>query len=477
MLYRTVLASVLLTASVSGSLDHDISAILARPAFQNATVGVEVRQLGSGDILFSRDAYRSTNPASNQKLGTSSAALSILGAEFRYNTTVIANSRPVDGVIEGDLWLRGSGDPSLNSTHLARLADDLVKVGVKRVAGKVIGDGSRFDTNFLGAGWSWDDEPYYYSAQVSGLNCDGNVVSVSISPGETEGEAAKITINDMDKNDEVYVKVQSSATTTGGGSPSLSATRLRGRNIITISGSIPIGSKAITSQVTVEDPTAFTASRLVLALHDAGIEVAGRAENREVESKPPSEGKILASWTSEQLSDLLKSFLKPSDNLYGEALLKTIGYTASPESPGSAATGAAAMADFFASAGISISGINIADGSGLSRMDLVTARFICDLLEHIHTSFPEGDRKAFEDALPIGGVDGTLADRFVGTPVEGKVRGKTGSLSGVSALSGYVDGRGDGDGHVFSVLMSAVADSADARKGQEDIVLAIFENS
>lgn len=469
MLYRGIAAVILAVAQgASASFETDVEQILQRPAFENATVGVEVRSLKTGETIFSSDAHRSLVPASNQKLLTSALALRTLGADFRYNTTVLATAEPDgDGTLDGDIWLRGSGDPSLSSARLAVLAKEIADSGVKKVTGKVFGDGSRFDSQRLGTGWAWDDEPYYYSAQVHGLNCDGNLVNVTVSPGKAGGDIAKVQINDRDASDDAYVTVESSAMT---GSGDIVLDRLRGMNTIVVGGGIPAGSDPVTDQLTIEQPSSYAAYRFALALKAAGVKVCTQP------TKPgntPKDATKLAVSTSQPLSELLKLFLKPSDNMYGEALIKTVGYTEKPDQPGSVASAAVAAQDFFKDAGIDYSGVYSVDGSGLSAMNTLTATFLCSLLVHIDESFSKTEKTIYMDALPIGGVDGTLASRFVGTPLEGNIRAKTGSLSGVSSLSGYVRAKNN-ESYALSIMMNHVLDATVAREAQDDIALALY---
>ena len=469
MRVSTLAAAAVSTAGFAvASFEDDVKSIIARPSFENATIGVEVRDLSSDHIVFQNNPYRSLTPASNQKLVTSAVALQRLGGGFRFNSTVHASNKPENGVIKGDIWLKGSGDPSLTSDRLGDLAAEIADGGVKKIEGEVYGDGSVFDKQFLGSGWAWDDEPYYYSAQVDGLNCDLNVVNVTVTPGKEEGDAASVKINGQDAMGDEYVKVESSVVT--GGEEDVSLGRLRGQNVITVTGSIPRNAQPLADQVTIENPSAYTAYRFALALKNAGIEVSTKATTSE---SVPDDAHKLATSTSRPLTELLKLFMKPSDNMYGEALLKTVGYVENPGEAGSSSLGVGVSQSFYEDAGIESSGILTVDGSGLSRMDSVTTTFLCDLLTSAYKSFSKEDKSTYLDALPIGGVDGTLASRFVGTPLEGNIRAKTGSLTGVSALSGYLTAK-NGKDYILSILMNQAFDSAEARGAQDDIALALY---
>lgn len=460
------------TASAA-SLKEQVDAILGRSAFNNATVGVLIRSLPSNEVVYERDAHRSLVPASNQKLATAAIALHTLGKDFRYQTSVLTTGDiDAKGTLHGDLYIRGSGDPTLTSARLEELANATLKAGVKRVTGRIIGDGSVFDNLFLGPGWAWDNEPWDYSAQVAGLNCDSNVVNVKIVAGKAAGEATQAFVNGIPAKDEAYVVVKNSVETVD--TPVYAYfDRVRGRNIIPVTGAIQVKTGSVSDLITIEEPTTFTASRFALALQDAGVTLAKPRSFDE--GVTPADAKDLVSSTSVPLSEILPLFLKPSDNFFGEALLKTVGHKATSSQPGSTSTGADALSRFLDDAGIATDGVSTADGSGLSVLNAVTPRFISDLLVHVDQVFDESDRSIYLDSLPVGGVDGTLAGRFVGSPVAGHVHAKTGSLTGVSSLSGFLEAANN-DRYAFSILMNHATSASEAQKGQDDIVTALFNS-
>lgn len=471
------LGAALLLASSSLAKDDfqkEINSILARSTFQDATVGVQIRDLETGEVLYTKNQHRPLTPASNQKLLTSAAVLETLGSEYTYDTAVSTTaSIDANGKLDGDIWLVGSGDPSLTSARLGVLAESIVaETGLKEITGGVYGDGGVFDREFLGVGWSSADEPFYYSAQVAGLNCDLNIVNVTVSPGAAEGDKPRVLINGLTLAEEKYVQVDSSVETDSeNGTSNVLFDRVRGENTILLSGSIPVGGNSVSLRVTIHDPTAYTAYRFALALEDAGVKV--NTSPQEAGCAPDSAPKIATS-TSDPLPVLLKNFMKPSDNMYGEAFFKTLGHAAEPDSPGSSSSGSRAVRAYLDGTGINTKGLSIVGGSGLSRGDALTNQFICDLLVHARETYSDEDWQTYYDALPIGGVDGTLSSRFVSTPAEGKVRAKTGSLTGVSALSGYLEA-GSGKEYVFSILMTEFTDTTEARRAQDDIVLALYE--
>lgn len=458
------------------TLDREISSVLSRETFQNATIGIRICDAVSSRALYSYNSHLSITPASNQKLVTAAVALKNLDPGFTYQTVVQAVSGPdSEGIIHGDVWLKGSGDPSLTSDRLDELAQDLVECGIKMITGTIVGDGTIFDDQLLGMGWCWDDEPHYYSAQVAGLNCNGNVVTLSVSPGTAEGQVPKILINGLESHEESYVSVACTAKTVAEKQGhTLAFHRRRGHNSITVEGTVALGHEPVLEKITVEEPASFAASRFALSLKKVGIQCAGGFRKA---TKPPSRVIDLAVSTSHSLPCILKTFMKQSNNLYGEAILKTCGHHASVQSPGSATSGVAAIKEFLTCSDISTSGIVMVDGSGLSQSNSLTAGFVCDLLTHIFHKFPRDMWELFLQALPVGGVDGTLANRFTHLPLKGRVNAKTGSLDRVSSLSGFIADDTGRTKYIFSILMSGVANAGDARQGQDDILRAIMKCS
>lgn len=462
-----------------------IQSALSTPAFQHASVGVLVRSLDSGRVLYQLNPDLTLMPASNQKILTAALALAKLGPDHRFATTIWHTGKiDGDGTLNGDLYLVGSGDPSLDSQRLLDMAQQLKVKGVRKINGRIVGDGSAFDARVLGEGWQWDDEPFYYQAQVSGLNCDENVVLMTVAPGEKVGDPAEVKPGGdrqmslgFEKSD--YVRVTNRVTTVAAGpdvKPRLSFLRSRGRNEVTVSGTIPAAALPVSEAITIEDPALFAADRLADVCTVAGIKLP-LTDKLRVESGPvPPDAVELVRSESAPVSSLVQRFLKVSDNLYGETLLKAVGKKVKGE--GTTDAGAAALRDWLKECGIDASGLYVADGSGLSRMNNVTPRILCDVLTHIDRKLPAGLRDAFRNALPEGGVDGTLRNRFKDSFAQGRVRAKTGTLSGASSLSGYVITKA-GERIVFSILMNNYdrqrGGSTGARAAQDAVVLALCD--
>ena len=440
-------------------LEGKLNKALAHPALERASVGVLVRSLDrGGKTIYARNPDLALMPASNMKILTAAAALGVLGPEFVFHTKVAR-------IDPQTLVLIGSGDPSLDDARLKDLAE-AVKNDYKKFRGvntveKIVVDASRFDSQGLGEGWQWDDESFGFSAQSSGLNVNENVVKLVVTPGVSEGDPASVASDG-------FLKLTGAIQTVSGGEGGVRAERRRGLDEVLLSGRVKLGGAPVTLQTTVERPALYAAHRFVLALRAAGVEVADNVAL--VEEPAPAGAETIADTTSAPLAELCKRFLKNSDNLYGECLLKALGAEKSGL-PGSSEGGAKAVKAFLASKKATLGGFAPSDGSGLSRLDEVTPRLL------VETLTASVKTPGFAVALPIGGFDGTLRGRFVKTSAEGNVRAKTGTLLGVSALSGYLTTKA-GEKLVFSILMNhfdRATGATAARQTQDAIVLALMD--
>lgn len=426
------------------ALDERIDALLKDPNLKHGLQGVLVKSLASGATLYERNADLVFIPASNQKLLVSAAALDKLGPDFTYETCVYADGKVNGkGVLEGNLVVKGGGDPTLRTADLTDLAKQIRSMGVTKITGDLIADDSLFDSRRLGWGWSWDDMPYYYSAEISALNLNRNVVDVYVQPGRIVGSTAVIRLDPPTG----YMAIDNAATT---GSPdskkSIRVDRPLGINTIRVSGTVPLGAKVTASDesITVKEPALYVGNVLKDQLARQGVLVLGRV----VSGKLANDGEKLATHRSEPLSKVLALLNKPSDNLIAEVLLKTLG--AVVKGKGTTDSGAEVETEFFQSIGMDITALRIVDGSGLSRLNYVSPRNLVTLLTHMHG---HRDAKVYIDSLPVAGVDGTLRNRMKGTAAEKNVRAKTGYVSRVSSLSGYVTAK-SGEELVFSILMN-----------------------
>ncbi|HEX2095604.1 MAG TPA: D-alanyl-D-alanine carboxypeptidase/D-alanyl-D-alanine-endopeptidase [Longimicrobiaceae bacterium] len=431
-----------------------LDSVFGDTAFARAHWGVLVRSLDTGATLYRRDSGRMFVPASNMKVVTGAAALEALGPEFRYRTRLSATGPVQDGTLRGDLVVEGSGDPTISARFggdpravFRAWADSLRARGIQRVAGRLVGDDDAFDDVPLGRGWAWDDVDAPYSAEVSALELNEGMASVRVAPGARAGEPARVALDPPTG----YVPMANRAVTAAAGTRvTVEVARDPEGTGIVVSGAVPLDTMGVEEGVAVRDNTRYFATVLRETLQAAGIEVQGVAADADAlpEAERSAVRTTLFAHASPPLREILPVFLKPSQNQIGEILLKTLGRELRGE--GSAQAGRAVTDSLVRMWGLDPRQLAQADGSGLSRYNLVSPELLAGILERM-TRSPH--REVWNAALPVAGVDGTLAGRLRGTPLQGRVHAKTGTLSGVRALSGYLPGP-DGERLVFSILLN-----------------------
>lgn len=398
---------------------------------------------GTPRVLASRNDDRLMVPASNMKIVTLATAAARLGWDYRFRTRLYGTGTRDGHVLRGDLVVVGGADPTIGrgDDPLATMrgwARALREQGVRRVEGDLVGDPSRFGDEWLGDSWSWDDLPAGYAAPYSGLTFNENVVSVRVAPGAAAGAPVAVTTTPAAYG----VRVVASARTAARGEAStLSVTRDLGTSVVRITGAVPVGAAPVSRTTSVADPALFFLGALREALADEGIEIRGTTR---VEPRPETDTLTpLIVHESAPLSQVAQRFMKVSQNLYGEVLLR-VAAAAGPSPADAATTVQQALASF----GVEAGSVQERDGSGLSRRDFVTARAITTLLQALARG---PHREPFRATLPVAGQDGTLASRFRESPCSGRLVAKTGSLSHVRSLSGYVTST-SGHTYVFSVI-------------------------
>ncbi len=437
------------------ALRRELDRILDDSGMANAIWGVAVHDLTRDREVFAHDDRVNLVPASNTKLYTTATALHLLGPDFRYQTDLFAAGPVEDGVLHGPLVVRGSGDPVLGPRFsgdptlvFRQWADSLRTAGVRVIDGDIIGDDDVFDDQMLGYGWSWDDEPFWYSAEISGLSYHDNTVDFT-ARGTSAGAPAQVTWEPASTS---YMEVLNATVTTESGRVRESWTRGRSDNRLRIGSAIPSGDADLES-VSVSNPTAYFVHVLRETLLAAGIAVLGVPRDVDDLSIKPSYDapsmRRVARHVSEPLAEIVLVLNKRSQNLYAEQVLKTIGARSGPGS--SAARSWRTVRPVLSQAGIDTLSIQLVDGSGLSRQNLVSASATLALLRFMWSHPDRSTRDAFLFSLPVGGVDGTLASRFPDGRARGNVRAKTGTVSNASALSGYVRTDG-GSTFAFSIM-------------------------
>jgi D-alanyl-D-alanine carboxypeptidase/D-alanyl-D-alanine-endopeptidase (penicillin-binding protein 4) len=460
--------------------------LIAQPEFAASHVAVKVASLDTGRVLFEQDSRKWMQPASNMKLYTVAAALDRLTPDYRFITSVYAPARPdAAGTVRGDLVVYGRGDPSFAvrfnpegntdySFAIDAFAADIYAAGVRRVEGDLVGDESYFTGSPVPPGWEWDDLQWYYGAEVSALTVNDNSVDLSVKPGANLGAPARINIGP----DTPLVTVIDRTITTQRGTPrELSVTRALGQNTIEIRGRVPLDDRGYTASLAVSRPSMLFVTMLRAALERRGVVFTGQtravdAQARAGKPLPVSSLVEIAARKSPPLSVIAAQTLKPSQNLYAELLLRTLGKTSGSADPklSTEEAGEQAVAKFLTQAGIDPTGLVMNDGSGLSRSDLVTADTTVQLLVYMNRHRFGSE---FRLALPVAGVDGTLRNRMKGTPAQGNVRAKTGTLGTATSLSGYVFSAA-GERLVFSLMINNPPRDANPRTEFTDAIAVLL---
>lgn len=462
--YALVILLVLGLACFSAAdLGQTVEQAFGKPEFAHGIQGIIIESLKDGRVLYEKNADLVFMPASNMKLIVSSASLDLLGRDYVIPTTLFMTGEISDGTLKGDVILVGQGDPTLKDKDLEEMASKLKGLGIKTIDGDILADDTYFDSIRLGSGWSWEYESDYYAAQISALDLNQNVVGVYVRPGKKVGDSAAVELLPRTK----YMKVQNECKTSAAASSnSIYMSRLRGTNTIRVSGNVALGyePKGPEDGITMDDPALFTCTVFSGILKQNGIKVRGKV----LHCQKPDDAKIVYVHNSPPMSEILKLLNKPSDNLIAECLLKQLG--AKLKGKGSADSGGEAEMDYMKKIGADITAVNIADGSGLSRYNLVSPRNLLTILKYMHG---HKDSQVFIDSLPIAGVDGTLKKRMKGTAAEGNLRAKTGYIGWVRSLSGYVTTK-SGEPLVFSILMNNhICKSSEADAAIDSIVVTL----
>ena len=437
-------------------LQVDLARVFGAPIMARGAWGVDVRSLDSGEVLFSLNADKLMMPASNMKIVTLATAAETLGWDFRFTTALETTAPVTGGVLQGDLIVRGTGDPTINARGkraeavLDEWAAALRQAGITEIAGRIVGDDQAFDDDGVGAGWSWDYLQYGYAAPVGALEFNENVATLTVLPGAAEGEPAVVALTPG-----AGLRVDNRATTTSSTTPeNIDYKRLLDRPILELTGSVPmpaaVQSRTVSRSVAVANPTTYFAQQLKDGLTARGVSVTGEAvdiDDVAAEMVGAPERRTLATTQSPPLSEMATVLMKVSQNLYAETFLKALG--ASTGGLGTWEAGRRAARRTLADWGIPPDAYVMYDGSGLSRYNYVTARMLTIILERMFKDPRHKD--PFVTTLPIAGRDGTISTRMRRSLAEGNAVAKTGSIANVRALSGYVRTR-DGEMLTFSIL-------------------------
>jgi D-alanyl-D-alanine carboxypeptidase/D-alanyl-D-alanine-endopeptidase (penicillin-binding protein 4) len=413
-------------------LKNELDNLLKEPFFNSTTIAIDAFDLTNGEYLYRFNERKLLNPASNMKLLTSAAGLIFLGPRYNFITSVQYTGEIINKTLEGDLYVIGGFDPDFTTADLNKFIKDIKKAGIKEIRGNIYGDVSRKDSVVWGRGWMWDDNQSTNAPYLSALNINSNSIDVYVT-GTSQGEKANVFTDPQTQ----YVKVFNNTVTSSVDPQNIKVTRdwHNKNNDIYVNGYILppefTSGDTVESSVNIFRPELYFLTLFKERMERSGIKVDGEVS---LQKRP-----LAAKWLSvfsRQYDSVMVYMNKHSDNLSAEMTLYSLAASFNLY-PVSARQGIRVIDSLLTLAGVEADDYNIADGSGVSRYSLLSAAQILSVLIYMYTAAPELFLLYYM-SLPVAGIDGTLRSRMNNNAATGKVHAKTGTLQGVSCLSGYI---------------------------------------
>jgi D-alanyl-D-alanine carboxypeptidase/D-alanyl-D-alanine-endopeptidase (penicillin-binding protein 4) len=448
------------------SMEDGLDRLLAvrRPA--SIKVSLHAVSLDDGRVLYSRSADDPMVPASNMKLVTAAAALWSLKPDYVYETPFYTTAPIRGGVLQGDLYVRGTGAPDLVCENLWVMARQLRNLGLHEVRGRLVGDDGFFDPPARVESWKSSYAHRAFAAPLGALSSNFNSVNVLVRPAERAGAPPVVVVDPFSR----FFTVLNKATTRKGKMTLTVDRRYRdGRNEVVVGGAIPPGHPVSVSLRSVEDPTGYFLASFVEVAEEVGITF-GRAPAR---GAVPEGAEEIYSFQSRSLSRLLMEMNKYSNNFSAEMVLKTMGAEMLGP-PGTTAKGLQAVDAYLRYIGIPMEGVVLDDASGLSRYNRVTARLLSEVVRHVWDDFETGPE--YFASLPLAGADGTLSKRMTSGAALRRVRAKSGFINSTSCLSGVAGNPVTGP-VAFSILMNGTGLVNGDAKRLQDRICAVLAGS
>ena len=428
---------------------------ISEPELETAFIGIMVQSVETGEILFRHNANKMMMPASNEKIPTSAAALIKFGPDFQYETKLYTTGSIIDSVLNGDLVVVGSGDPTIgyrlcgkddSCSFLKSWATALKNVGINEINGNLVGVDDIFDDDAIGYGWTMNNLSYSYAAQIGGLMLHENFVRVSLI---ADSLTKKIKIKTLPKYDFVNITCKVIITENKKDDTGISIQRIEGTNDVIISGKLLLGD-VYRRNISIHNPTLYFLRGLRYELEQSEIAVIGNEVDSDdlADSLKIDEMRLIHTHNSQPFSEVIKILMKESQNLYAESFIKLLGAHFGKE--GSFVEGEKVLKQTLRRLGLDKQSFAFSDGSGLCRYNYISPNHLVKIFRRMYYH-PYGE--IYRNSLPIAGVDGTIGYRMKGTAADSNVTAKTGTISNVRCLSGYVTTK-DNEVLVFSTMIN-----------------------
>lgn len=467
---KTIFIFIFLVAAVNvysqsqvTELKQQIDSIYTSPFFQKSIMSVDVFDLTSNKYLYQRNENLLVRPASNLKILTTTTGLLFLTPEYQFKTKVTYIGKIINGTLYGSLYVKGGCDPNFSTRNIDSIASVIKSMGIKEITGNIYGDVSMMDSLYWGHGWMWDDDPSTDAPYLTPLDINENSIGVSVSGTELGRQALVKLIPGTD-----FLKIQNNSITIPADSPStLTVSRdwIDRKNIILVNGGVKLSvadSLKDTTWLNVYNPAGYFLTLLKEHIQSNGILVSGKISYAETPNYA-----IKVADMKRSLPDVVIHTNKISYNLGAEMVLYAVSDKFFGD-PANAINGIKIVDSLISLSGLHPSDYRIVDGSGVSHYNLITTETLVSVLKYIYINHPNLFKILYQ-SFPIAGIDGTLQNRMQNFPVQNNVRAKTGSLSGVSSLTGFVKSSND---HllVFSIIINDyVGSSKHARQIEDEI--------
>ena len=473
MIYKSILILIFfsfnfLAQSGLNKLKNDLNKIVNDKFFEQSQIAIEIFDLTEGKSLFSHNNKLLLHPASNMKLLTSAAGLVFLGPEYEFTTTLYYNGVAEGVTLYGDLYIVGGLDPDLTLNDLDSLVQALKSLEIRFITENIYADISIKDSIYWGRGWMWDDNPDPGAPMLSALNINNNAIEVFVT-GNKVGLPGIVSL----KPETQFVKIENHSVTVPSTVPgNLNITRdwLNGMNTIFIEGQVRLG-EVIDTSAHSNKLNLLKPEKYFLTLFKEHLEKEKIYSYGELDIKTLPSGSIYLAEINRSLAKVLINLNKESDNLSAEMLLYALALKDSA-APAIAKNGIEIIKNLIDSVGLDPNDYSLADGSGVSRYNLVSTELLIELLKYM---YKHSEFYPYYNSLSIAGVDGTLKKRMKNTKAENNVHAKTGTLAGVSSLSGYVSAK-NGNLISFAIMMQNFVEKNTVARRLQDKICELLAN-